>query len=97
MSEQINELKADKKKADTKNDTDFGEGIFDMAFIHEVNAASSLPEAKKLALKKVVDSKANDSNKRKARAMIEMSNSIKKLIFAMTNFSLAHQGLGVLQ
>lgn len=72
---------------------DFGQGIFDMEFIHSVNGQTDLAKAKQMCMDKIEASSATDANKRKARAMVQLSNTTKNLLLGLTNFSLSHQGL----
>jgi hypothetical protein len=72
---------------------DFGQGIFDMEFIHEMNSLSDLNEIKAKCMDKINSSSATETNKKKARAMVQLANTKTKLLMGMTNFSLSHQGL----
>lgn len=72
---------------------DHGQGIFDMTDINLVASMSSLPNAKAIATAAVDRSTATDANKQKAMRMIHNSQTVKALMFGMTNFSLSHQGL----
>ena len=76
---------------------DFGPGIFDMEFVNAVNASKDLGKGKTMAYEKIDASSALEENKQKARAMVAKANSMFKLLDGMTNFSLAHQGLGVIK
>lgn len=72
---------------------DFGQGIFEMQLIRDLEKITNLELAKQRALEAVDNSHATDKNKVAATAMISKSRSVKSLLFGMTNFSLSHQGL----
>ncbi len=75
---------------------DNGQGMFTMPEITAICNMHDLGQAKAAALAVVKASTANDANKAKANAMINKSTTITKLGLGMSNFNLAHQGLGTL-
>ncbi len=76
---------------------DFGQGIFDMEFINQVNDEKDFGKQKAMSIAKVKGSSATDANKTKAINMINFAKNSKGLIMGMTNFSLSHQGLKTLK
>lgn len=75
---------------------DFDQGIFDMGFINDISRIKDLTLAKSMAYEKIESTNATDENKAKAKSMVSRSATLSKLLFGMTNFSLAHQGLKTL-
>lgn len=75
---------------------DNGQGMFTMEFINEVSKMGDLARAKAAVIKAIDESGANDDNKRKGVRLVHNSRTIKQLVIGMANFSLAHQGLGVM-
>lgn len=78
-------------------DKDFGQGIFDMEFINEVNDEKDFGKQKAMSIAKAKGSKATEENKTKAINMVNFAKNSKALLMAMTNFSLSHQGLKTLK
>lgn len=74
---------------------DNGQGMFTMDFINQVSKMKDLAAAKAEVIKAIDDSKANDANKQKGVRLVHNSRSVNQLIMGMANFSLSHQGLGV--
>jgi hypothetical protein len=72
---------------------DFGQGIFEMRLIRDLEKVTNLELAKQQAQEAVDNSLATAKNKAAATAMISKSRNVKSLLFGMTNFSLSHQGL----
>lgn len=75
---------------------DFGEGIFSMEVITNVSRLSpnKLASAKLMAEQAIGGATtATQKNRDKATALIAKANSVQSLAIAMSNFSLAHQGL----
>lgn len=73
---------------------DNGQGIFTMDFICKVEKMT-FNEAVLAAIDRINASTANETNKMKATQMVQKATSVVRLMQGMTNFSLAHQGLGV--
>ena len=77
-------------------------GIFSMDVVHQILAASSLEEAKKLAKDAIVmiaesDKKVREENIKKAKAMVEKAKNAQNIAFGMSNFILAFQGEKVIK
>ncbi len=74
---------------------DNGQGMFSMEFINECVSIRDIAALKAKVTAHIDVSGATDANKQKAMRMVHNARTVNNLIFGMSNFSLAHQGLKV--
>lgn len=76
---------------------DHGDGMFDMAFITQMDAEKDLSKLKAMVIKQIESSSAKPANKSNALSMVSKCRTVKSLMIGVNSFYMSHRGLKVIR